>query len=141
MDEVDEKQQQQIVVPIVSLSKNIVQTQIEDWMNTALEAIPPADVYVYLKQVEHAVDWALSQIKESAFNDAGTRFKGEHSGQILGHEVKLSWPKKWVYPPDVQRFERESQEQIRQQREQAKIEGTAKRKQTEGVVTVNLKQE
>jgi hypothetical protein len=127
-----------IALPMVSLTKMQIGEKVETWLNDVLEEYDPKEVYVLLKQMEEAVSVAVEKTKTVAFESMAKQFGGQVSGQVLGHGIKLSYPKKWTYSDMVTALSirQKAELEIAQKIEQAN--GTAKQETQLGRITVTL---
>jgi hypothetical protein len=126
-------------LPMVSLSKVEIVEKVDNWLNDSLEDYNASEVYVLLKQMEEAVTVAIDKTKKVAFESIGKQFGGQLSGQVLGHGVKLSYPKKWTYSDALTALaiRQKAELEIAQKIEQAN--GTAKQETQLGRITVTLR--
>ena len=120
------------------MSKAEIAMRASDWCNSALEQYSAGDLYTFVKQMEHAVDLLLGQLKEPAFNSISTSFGGEMSGSVLGHEVKLSYRREWVYSAAIYQLEEKQKTELKNAKLREQIDGIAKREEKPGTITVNL---
>jgi hypothetical protein len=128
-----------LAIPLKAMTKLEITTNVDSWINSALEAHDPADLYVYAKQMEAVAEALIERLKGQAFNDFGEKFGGSSSGTILGHDVKLSWPERWVYPADVQELAHQQKLDLDAAQMKAKAEKRAFKEQQLGRITVILR--
>lgn len=134
-----EPPEEALILPLRSMTKAEIDARADEFVNTALEIHDTADLYVYAKQMEAAVEAVIAKLSEPAFNGFGNRFAGEKGGTVLGHTVKLSWPERWVYPEGVQKMEAQQKLELKAAQAKAQADGTAFKQPQPGRITVTLK--
>lgn len=128
-----------LAVPLDDMSKSEINDKVDFWLNDMLEVRPAGELYVYAKQMEEAAAAIITKLKESAFNDMATRFEGETGGKVLGHEVKLSYPEKWMFSQSVVELERQQKLELDALKASEKASGAAKKESQGGRITVTLR--
>ena len=128
-----------LTLPLHTLNKGEIESGVEEWLNNALEVHNHDDLYVYLKQAELAVSSAVEKLQSSAFNAISARFGGAMSGEILGHEVTLSFPSKKIYPAKIEQLEAQQKLELKAAKAQAEAEGLVKKEEGVGRITEKLR--
>jgi hypothetical protein len=128
-----------LTLPLRSLTAAEIERAADDFLNTALEIHEASDLYVYVKQMEAAVEALKDRLIDPAFNSIGNRFGGSNTGEILGHKVALSWPEKWVYPKEVNALVDQQKLDLKAAQAKAQADGTAKKETQKGRITVTIK--
>lgn len=86
-----------LTIPTASLTLAEIQGRVDTFLLDALEVVPAPELYVYLKQLEAAIDIARKVLAARATQEVGERFAGVTQGTVLGHKVQLTSRSKWVY--------------------------------------------
>ena len=104
-----------------------------------LELHDASELYVFLKQAEEAIDNAIIKLKKTAFESFCEQFRGEMSGTVLGHQVKLTYPTKWIYSFEIEALADEQKKILKAAQLIEQTDGKAKKEQELGRVSVTLK--
>jgi len=87
-----------LTLPVAALTVKQIHERTEDWLNDAMTAFSAGRVYIALKQMEKAVEYAITKTKKPAIayfeSGLGETF-GAHSVQIKGGEGA------WEFSPAV----------------------------------------
>ena len=136
---VDGPPEDAITVPLKSLSLPEIQERSEFWLNDALEIHTAGDLWVFLKQVEAFVDSAKDKLKEAAYGSLAEAMGGSVKGTVLGHEVKLTAPSRWVYSDEVRKLEAQQKLDLKALKAAEEAEGTAQKTSPTPTITVTLR--
>ena len=128
-----------LIIPLRSLGKAEIENITRDWLIQRLAVYPTEEMYVFLKQMEQSVKSAIEILKERAFNATGDKFRGEKSGEILGHNVKLTYPSRWIYSPAVKELEAQQKLDVDALKAQERAGGLAIKEDGKGIITVTIK--
>lgn len=128
-----------LILPMLSFTKSEIAERVETWLNDALEEHDASQVYVMLKQMEEAITTALDKTKPVAFESMATAFGGQTKGEILGHDVKLSYTKTWIYSEAVSALKERQKAELKAAQLTEQANGTATQTTEPGRITVTLK--
>lgn len=137
-DEMPEQPQGEVIIPLKSMSKTEIEHSVRNWLQMVIVSNDPPEAYVHLKQMEEAVKKGIEILKEQAFNATGDRFRGQMSGTILGHQVKLSYPEKWQYSVAVKRLELQQKLVMDALKAKERAEGIATKEPGKGIIAITL---
>ena len=126
-------------LPPKGLDRAQIESRVAEWLACALEAASSAELYVFLKQMEFAVKLALERLKEPAFDAIGRQLGGLMEGDLLGHRVRLSYPREWMYSEKIAALKERQKLELKSAELAEQASGTAKRIDRLGVTTVTLK--
>lgn len=134
--------EQSLALPLVSLSKREIDERAEFFVNDQLEVTDAGTLYVYVKQMEELVDVLKAKLQSSAFDSIGVQLGGEHAGKFLGHDVKISYRKDWLYSRAVADLKSQQKLQMEALQAKEKAEGIATLPDDgKGILTVTLRKE
>ncbi len=126
-------------LPPKGLDRAQIESRVAEWLAGALEAASSAELYVFVKQMEFAVKLALERLKEPAFDAIGRQLGGLSEGDLLGHRVRLSYPREWVYSENIAALKERQKLELKSAELAEQASGTAQRIDRLGVITVTLK--
>jgi hypothetical protein len=126
-------------LPLKGLDRSQIESRVEAWIAGALEVTSSAELYVYVKQMEFAVKLALERLKEPAFDAIGRQLGGVMEGGLLGHRVRLSYPREWIYSENVAALKERQKLGLKSAELTEQASGAAKRIDRLGVITVTLR--
>ena len=113
----------------------------EDFLTEALEAHDAAKLVVLKKQMETLVDFIDAKLKEDglAVNAVLDELRGSLQGEILGTNVRITYPAKWIYDAETQTLIKEHKDTIKLLENKSKLEKKAIQQEGSAVLTVTLK--
>ena len=126
-------------LPLKSLDRSEIESRVESWIAGALEVTSSAELYVYVKQTEFAVRLALERLKEPAFDAIGRQLGGVMEGGLLGHKVRLSYPREWIYSEKIAALKERQKLELKSAELAEQASGAATRLDRLGVITVTLR--
>lgn len=126
-------------LPYKGLDRSEIESRVESWIAGALEVTSSAELYVYVKQTEFAVKLALERLKEPAFDAIGRRLGGVMEGGLLGHRVRLSYPRQWIYSEKIAALKERQKLELKSAELAEQASGAATRLDKLGVITVTLR--
>lgn len=133
------EQSDSLIMPLKSLSLPCIEDEATVWLNNALEVHSAADVWVLLKQMEAFIETAKKQCKDVAFDSIGQTLGGATRGEVLGHEVKLTYPSRWIYSQEVSALDAQQKLEMKALKAKEEAEGTATKGEAVGTITVTLR--
>jgi hypothetical protein len=113
----------------------------ESFLNDALEIHGAAELVVLKKQMETLVEYIDAKLKadDLAFNAIGEALGGLKTGEVLGANVRLTFPARWQYDAEAQAEIGEAKNRVKLLENKAQLEGHAVKVEGKGVITVTLK--
>lgn len=138
---VDGPPEDSLVLPLKSMSKSKIDEVTEVFLMDALNYFSAAELYVWTKQIESVAEYLKAKLKTQAFDSIATVLTGAMTGKVLGHEVKLSFPKKWVYSDAINKLQEKQKAELKAAQLTEQANGTAFQAKDEGRITVTLKAE
>jgi hypothetical protein len=127
------------MIGIQSLSKAEIEKIMQGLIMIALDYVNSSDLFIYLKQVEYGVKFAMNDLKERAFDALGYQLGGATSGLVLGVEVSISYPNEWHYGSLVADLKERQKEELRELQEYEKAHGIAHQVPGKGRITITLR--
>ena len=134
-----EEREKVLPLPLKGLDRSEIESRVESWIAGALEVTSSAELYVYVKQMEFAVRLAIERLKEPAFDAIGRHLGGAMEGGLLGHKVRLSYPREWIYSERIAALKERQKLELKSAELAEQASGEAKRLDRLGVITVTLK--
>ena len=134
-----EEDQRVLPLPSKGLDRSQIESRVESWIAGALEVTSSAELYVYVKQMEFAVKLALEHLKVPAFDAIGRELGGAMEGGLLGHRVRLSYPREWIYSEKIAALKERQKLELKSAELAEQASGEAQRLDKLGVITVTLK--
>jgi hypothetical protein len=127
-------------IPLVSITKRALDEGAEFWLNDMLEIHTAADLWVYIKQMEYTTELLKEKLKASAFESIGASLQGLERGEVLGHEVSITYPKTWIYSPEVKALQDQQKLELKALQAAEQANGKARQDRGEGRITVTIKE-
>ena len=134
-----EEERRVLPLPLKGLDRSQIESLVESWVAVALEVTSSAELYVYVKQMEFAVRLALERLKEPAFDAIGRQLGGVMEGGLLGHKVRLSYPREWIYSEKIAALKERQKLELKSAELAEQASGAATRLDRLGVITVTLR--
>lgn len=128
----------EVIIPLKSMGRAEIEYSVREWLENLLKANDPPEAYVHLKQMEEAVKKGIEILKEEAFNATANRFRGSMSGEILGHQVRFTYPEKWEYSVAVKRLELQQKLDMDALKAEERAKGIAVKQPGKGVISITL---
>jgi hypothetical protein len=132
-----------LALTVKSRTKAQLDEAVETFLSDALEVHGAAELVVLQRQMNLIVKKIDEKLKEDelAVNSVLKALGGSMRGEILGAEVKVSFPKRWIYDAETQGKIAELKQQIKLLETQAQLAKTAMQMESNAVITVCLKGE
>ena len=138
---VDGPPEDSLVLPLKSMSKSRIDEVTEVFLMDALNYFSAAELYTWAKQIESVAEYLKAKLKTQAFDSIAESFGGSMAGEILGHSVKLSLPKRWTYPEAITKLAEKQKAELKAAQLLEQASGAAYQTKDEGRITVTIKGE
>jgi|GEM_PF-2589439 len=122
-----------------SCSKTEIEDLVQRFIEEGLEFTDSGSLFLLLKQLKYAAEHGIEQLKEHAFNALGEQLGGLQSGDVMGHEVLISYPREWHYSPAVDDLKEQQRQTLVALQDREKEEGVAKQMPGRGRITITLR--
>jgi hypothetical protein len=137
----DGPQEKSLALPLVSLSKRDIDERAEFWLNDQLEISDAGTVWVYVKQMEELCETLKGKLSAAAFDSIGQQLGGQNAGKFLGHDVKITYRKDWLYSRAVSDLKAKQKLDMEALQSKEKAEGIATQSDGKGILSVTLRKE
>ena len=129
-----------LVMPLRSMSKTEIDERAEFWLNDQLEVYDSASLWCFIKQMELAADALKAKLKTAAFDSIAKELGGSMKGEILGHDVSLSLPKRWVYSESLSAMVEQQKRDLKAAQATEQANGSAYQIPDEPRITVKIRE-
>lgn len=126
-----------LVFPASAMGKGEIETRTVGMLSTVLSTMSPTQAYLALKQVEHAVKFALGELKEPAIEEVQTL--GAKRMEVSGHKLELKDTTSIDYGLRVRDAEARHKLEIDVLKAQATADGVVTKTITGTTIAVTLK--